>query len=495
MATMGNSLIATVLRKLQVNKGAPRVWMQGRLPARAGFLPGVKYSVEQPSAEDRRVVLKLDPAGTRVVSVKIDSHGEQPVIDVNCRRFLGVFEGMNAVRIVIRQGEIHILPDAVEVKKADRARRLEQALSSKTVSVASVSHGAGILSNALHVGLKQAGLHPHLVWANEIRDEVMEQAVSVNEAWDENTIALTMPIQQLAFADDYTLNRLPRPIILEGGLPCTAASLSGRAKKSLRMAEDDEEAGHLVAAFIALIAKVNPVLVLLENVVPYYRTASASILRTVLKELGYNVQELDIDGGEYAIESRPRRVLVAITEGVEFDLAAMLAPPKQTMRVVEILDPVPLDDPSWSTMDYLVKKEARDKEAGKGFAMQRIELTATKVGTLGKGYQKNRSTEPKLVHPHDPRLMRLFTPAEHARLKGVPPHLIDGIDSKTFAHEILGQSVTWPAFRQLGEHLGHALSRGIVKVQKVVEDVVVQIPVKPEPAAHDVENLPLFAVA
>lgn len=495
MATTGNSLIATVLRKLQVNKGAPRVWMQGKLPARAGFLPGVKYSVEQPSAEDRRVVLKLDPEGTRVVSVKVDSHGEQPVIDVNCKKFLSVFEGMNAVRVVIRKGEIHILPDAVEVKKADRVRRLEQALVSKTVSVASVSHGAGILSNALHVGLKQAGLHPHLVWANEIRDEVMEQAVSVNEAWDENTIALTMPIQHLAFADDYTLSRLPRPLILEGGLPCNAASLAGRAKKSLRIAEDDEEAGHLVAAFIALIAKLNPVLVILENVPAYYGTASASILRTVLKELGYNLQELDIDGGEYAIESRPRRVMVAITEGVEFDLAAMLAPPKMSMTVADILDPVPLDDPSWSKMGYLVDKEIRDKAAGKGFAMQRIELGATKVGTIGKGYQKNRSTEPKLVHPHDPTLMRLFTPAEHARLKGVPPHLIDGIESKTFAHEVLGQSVTWPAFRQLGEHLGHALCRGISHVKKVVEDVVVEMPVNPVPVAHNVENLPLFAVA
>jgi len=60
-------------------------------------------------------------------------------------------------------------------------------------------------------------------------------------------------------------------------------------------------------------------------------------------------------------------------------------------------------------------------------------------------------------HPENPALLRLFTPAEHARLKGIPERLIEGITSPTTAHAYLGQSVIWPAFRVLGEVIGKAL--------------------------------------
>lgn len=474
-------LVGTIARKLGFNKGAPRLWLEGILPARAGFTPGARYSVSTPDGENR-VVLKVDDHGIRLVSAKTKADRQLPVIDLNSKELLSRFEGMNAVRVVLMNGEIHILPDAVEVKKADRKKRLEAALEHKVVTVGSVSHGVGVLSNAMHSGLKAAGLDAKLVWACEIREEVAEQAAAANDAWDEDTIALAMPLQQLALADEFTLSRLQRPVILEGGLPCTAASLSGRAKKGLAKAEDDETAGHLIAPFIALIARVNPCVVLLENVLPYFNTASASILRTTLKELGYDVQEKELRGEDYAIEARPRRVLVAVTEGVEFDLEAMVAPARVQTTVGDILDPIGPDDPSWSTMQYLKDKEERDKAAGKGFAMNVVTPQSTRVGTLGTGYQKNRSTEPKLAHPTDPNLLRLFTVAEHARLKGIPDHLVAGVDSKTFGHELLGQSVIWPAFRQLGEHLGKALAGGI----------------KPRVMATPVEEVaiaPLFAAA
>jgi len=474
-------LIGTLVRKLGVNKGAPRLWLEGLFPSRAGFLPGKRYSVSAKDGENR-VVLKIDDTGVRLVSTKSKGDKELPVIDLNSKELLSRFEGMNAVRVVMMDGEIHILPDAIEVKKIDRKKRLEVALENKVITIGSVSHGVGVLSNAFHEGLKAVGLTPKLAWACEIREEVITQAAAANDAWDADTVALSMPLQQLALADEFTLSRLTRPVILEGGLPCTAASLSGRAKKGLKMAEDDEDAGHLIAAFIALIARVNPVVVTLENVLPYFNTASASILRTQLKELGYDVQEKEMRGEEYAIEARPRRVLVAVTEGVEFDLAAMVAPPREPQTVGSILDPIPADDPSWSTMQYLRDKEVRDKEAGKGFAMQIVGPDATRVGTLGTGYQKNRSTEVKLQHPTDPMLLRLFTPTEHARLKGVPASLIEGVESKTFAHELLGQSVIWPAFRQLGEHLGVALLKGLKATRQIAA-----------PATADAG--PLFAAA
>ena len=108
-------------------------------------------------------------------------------------------------------------------------------------------------------------------------------------------------------------------------------------------------------------------------------------------------------------------------------------------------------------MGYLKAKEARDIEAGKGFRMAVAQPGDAHVGTIGTGYQKNRSTEAKVPHPENPALLRLFTPAEHARLKGVPQRLIEGITSATSAHAYLGQSVIWPAFKALGEVIGKAL--------------------------------------
>lgn len=460
MASKASSLVGTIARKLGFNKGAPRLWLEGNLPLRAGFTPGARYTVSAPDGE-ARVVLKVDEQGIRLVSAKTRADREFPVIDLNSRELLARFEGMNAVRVVLMHGEIHILPDAVEVKKRDRIERLEAARESGVISVASVSHGMGVLSNAIHQGIQDAGLKAKLAWACEIEESYIEQAMSANDAWDSDTVAVAMPLQQLAFADEYTLGRLSHPVLLEGGLPCTAASVAGRSKKHLAMAEDDENAGHLVAAFIALIARVNPVAVMLENVKPYFSTASASILRTQLKELGYDVHERDIIGGEYAIENRLRHVLVAVTQGVSLDLEAMIAPPRAVTRIGEILEDVPLDDPSWSSMSYLVDKQVRDKAAGKGFAMQTVGPDDTSVGCLGTGYQKNRSTEAKVKHPNDPSLLRLFTPTEHARLKGIPQHLIAGVESKTRAHELLGQSVIWPAFRHLGLTLANAIRNGI----------------------------------
>jgi len=50
---------------------------------------------------------------------------------------------------------------------------------------------------------------------------------------------------------------------------------------------------------------------------------------------------------------------------------------------------------------------------------------------------------------------RLFSAAEHARIKGIPPALVAGLSEKK-AHEILGQSVVAPAFVGLGSLIAQA---------------------------------------
>jgi len=439
-------------------RGSPRLWLDGPMPERAGFAPGMRFSMAT-DANGQRVVLRIADDGDRTVSGKEKNGRHLPVIDINSAEALAVLRGYGKLRVIFLDREIHVLPDAVEVRKRHRTARLQAELAEGRITVGSVSHGAGIASHAIHEGLGNAGINSQLVFVVDIDADALDVAARNNPAWSKDTIAIGMPLQTLALADPWTLGKLPSPSLIEAGLPCTAASVAGRSKKGLAQAEDDGKAGHLVAAFIALIGRLNPATVVLENVKPYFNTASAAILRTQLRELGYDVHEKDLEGEDYAIEARPRRVLVAVTEGISLDFAAMVAPPRAEQRIGDIIEDVPEDDPSWSTMDYLKAKEVRDKAAGKGFAMAVVTANDTRVGTQGRGYQKNRSTEAKLAHPTKPGYMRLFTPLEHARLKGIPEYLIDGVDSNTTAHELLGQSVVFGAFRHLGEFLGEALNR------------------------------------
>lgn len=450
------TLFLAALRKLGSNRGIPRLYLDNPVQEQAGFVPGVTYTVEQ--YEDRQAIrIRLAEEGTRAVSKKERGGRTVPIIDLNSIKDLGIFDGLEQVRVLFGRGEIWVMPLAKEVRKRARERRLKEELAQGFVSKGSIAHGAGIMNNALHAGLKEAGVEARLKWAIELEDDSLEQASMDREAWRDDTVAVAMPMQDVAFADDYVRSHLRPVSLLSAGLPCTAASVAGRAKKKLATPEDDAKAGHLVMAFMALIARANPAIIVGENVVPWYSSTSAAMLRTQLRELGYSVQEVTLEGEDYAIEARVRKVLVAVTEGFAVDVEQLVAPPRHKQTIAEILEPVDLDAKCWSEMTYLVEKEKRDIAAGKGFRMAIASPGDTSIGTLGTGYAKVRSTEAKIPHPEREGLLRQLTPLEHARVKGVPERLIEGVSSATRAHAMLGQSVIWPAFRHLGEFLGSCL--------------------------------------
>lgn len=141
----------------------------------------------------------------------------------------------------------------------------------------------------------------------------------------------------------------------------------------------------------------------------------------------------------------------------EFPSSHPRVQPGHKPTVADILEDVPLDSPMWKSYDYLEAKQVRDSEAGKGFKRQLVTAQDTSYGTIGRGYQKARSTEPFLLHPTDPTLSRLFTPGEHAAGKGIPVSVIAGVAATT-AHEILGQSVIYPKFEAIGYAIGSFLT-------------------------------------
>lgn len=436
------------IKNIGQNRGRPRIWLQGSEVSRAGMRSGDAYSVH---VQGGSIVLRADPNGDRVVSAKPTRSEETlPIIDINSQELLSLFDGMDAIRMVQRDGEIYLSPIPTELRKKDRLRRLRAKLESgQPLTLGSMSHGGGILSHAVHEGLEEGGVESSLAWANEIRPELIEHASQHNPLWTADTIPIAAPMQEFAF-DQRAMTHLPQTDIAEAGWPCSGASKPGRAKRGTSMPEEHPEVGHLVVSGLMIIGRANPAIFLLENVVPYSNSASAAILRSQLRDLGYTVHETVLRGREFnALEDRERWCLVAVTEGLHFSWDMLQVPEKVDLRLSDVLDDIPLDDPIWSEMRGLKAKQERDLAAGKGFLMQIYDGDSQRVGTMRKGYARCGSTDPKLRHPTNPDLLRPFTEVEHSRLKQVPEELIEGL-SRTVAHEVLGQSVNYEPFRAVG---------------------------------------------
>lgn len=458
------------VRNITQNKGAPRLWLEGKAPEQVGFKPGARYDILV-DTESKRVSLKLIEAGYRTVSQKERNGKTIPVIDINSKLILQVFEGMNCVRVIMRTNEIHIIPEVVEVKKTERLNRLDAKIQSgQPLTIGSISHGGGILSHALHKGLGQAGFNTKLSFANDIRDDLLEQASLVNDAWSSDTVRVNAPMQSLVL-DSWMMSKLGFVDVLEMGIPCSGASVAGRSKNGTSMAEQHEEVGHLIAPAIQLIGQLNPVAVLLENVKPYQSTASMWILRHSLRDMGYQVHESVLDAGDFnELEHRERLCMVAVTAGIDFDFDALVKPAKVNRKLGEVLEHVPDDDKRWSTFDYLVKHQQKHAAKGNGFSMQLFDEQSDHINTITKGYAKIRSTDPKIRNARN-GLLRQLTLKEHARVKGIPEEIVSGMNL-TSGHEMLGQSVCYAPFVAVGELLGKSLRNKRLKVEKHQVDLM-----------------------
>lgn len=456
--------------KIGDHRGNPRLWLQGAAPLRSGFVPGSRYAVEAcPGGLIVRLIdgeQCLDAASQaptegrqhRRVSRKVYASGaEVPVLDVNSHEELSNLSGARVVRAIFGDGEVIITPLASEVRRLRRMRRLSNRIATGAeIETAGVAAGGGVLTAAVHDGLHEAGLSPHVAFFNEIREDLSEHALARNRALSADTVLLNLPLQEMAY-DDEVLRRVGEVDVLELGLPCSGASLAGRARRKTRHPEDHPDVGHLVASGINMVVKFNPVAAIFENVPQYATSASASILRNQLRDLGYDVHEREIMATDFGdLESRRRWVLVAMTRGIPFDINNLKAPASAHGHLCDVL--VPPDHPGaeWSEMRGLKDKEARDLAAGNHFRMQIFDYGDQHIGVLTKGMSRNRSTDPKIRHPDNPELLRVPTPLEHARFKGVDDGLVTGLPKKT-AHELLGQSVCTGGFKALARAIGEAL--------------------------------------
>lgn len=446
------------IHKIGLNRGVPRVWLEGMRLTNAGFMPACRYVLER---DESGLILRATPTGHRAVVRGKKGEREFPIIDLNSAELLKIFDGLENVKVTYEQGLIRLEPVASEKRMKDRIERFQQKMQTGTpLSVGSLAHGIGVMDDALRNGLQAGDIPTKLHFYNELRDELVEHVLTLRP--DDDAIALTGSMSEFGF-DRAVMERLGHVDILSAGLSCKGASVAGRAKNKLTHPEDHPEAGHLVLSFISILSYTNPLLILLENVESYQNTASMSLIRAQLNEFGYDLHEAVLNGRDFdAFEPRKRFVMVAVTRGMKFDFASIQYPIiRHDKKLSEIMDNVPADDPCWSEMTGLKEKEMRDIAAGKGFAMQIFNGTESEIKTLTAGLARNRSTDPKFSHPTNPKLLRIPTVSEHARAKGISLEMIKGVTSKTLGHEMLGQSVIYQKFVAVGRAIAAMLRSSI----------------------------------
>lgn len=465
------------VKNITENKGKPRIYLDGLQASRAEFVPGDKYEIVIEAS--RSVTLTVCKDGSRTVTGRMDKKTgakTTPVIDLNSDLILGMFEGMDAVRMIVKRGAIIFLPLASELAKKERLDRLAHKIATgEPILVGSLTHGVGILANALHNGMIKAGLNANLAFVNEIREDLLDHARVHNDAWNDNTIGIAAPMQEMV-QDEWLMSQLPKLDFLDMSLPCSGASRAGASKLKLEKMEDHEHVGHLVFAALVIISKAQPSVLLLENVQPYAKTASAEILRKQLKDMGYTVHEAVLNGRDAGcLEHRVRWCLVGTTQGLEFSFDQLFPAVTVVKTVGDILEDVALDAPCWSKNKGLKAKEARDIANGKGFRLPLVDSGSTQVPTLRKHYQKKGSCDVQVRHPTDPELSRLFTGREHLRLKGIDQALFGRV-SDAMMHQGAGQAVQPPVFEPIGERVGATMlaAKPYARTQRAAQDTVIE---------------------
>jgi DNA (cytosine-5)-methyltransferase 1 len=367
-------------------------------------------------------------------------------------------------------------------------RFLGKLKSKQPLEAGSLFHGGGILDKALHSGLEKAGVESFVKMAVELEGNFLDTSLRNNpELWKEDSFAINSDIREV----NMVAGSVPLLDLAAGGIPCVGASRAGASKNHLSCAEEHSTAGSLFVDFIEWIRASNPGAFVIENVPEYSKSASMMVIRSALTSLGYVLSEIILDGNEMgALEKRRRMCVVGLTPGIgnPFDFGQLTPMREKEARLQDILEDIPLDSDRWKSYSYLADKAERDLADGKGFARQLLDGTAKSCGTIGKDYNKGRSTEPFIRHPVNPELSRLLTPEEHAKVKTVPPAMIHGV-APTTQHQLLGQAVVYVAFEAVGYLIGltvQGLTKAVEAVSNVVEFVSPAIP-SPECFEEEVE--------
>ncbi len=429
--------------RLGEKKGVLRFWQEGLRLSDAGFEPG--QSIKTNSIPELSTLIIEAGLGGNTVSGRKNRYtgAITPIIDINNRKLEETFGDARLLRTSYYKGKLVVQAHSQEMNRITALDDFKTNLRAGALSMGSICVGGGVCSTAIKNGAALEGVRVESEWLIDIENKYLQSLLdNTSVASDETTII------EGAIGDVETENLSPVNV-LNISLPCTGFSKSGRAKNRLLNPESHKTAGTAIIKTLEIVEKLMPPVLWNENVESFASSASADLMAGRLKELGYYV-EVAVYGGEMGtLEDRKRSILVASHPSLSLSLESMVPLMSKESCLNDVLEPIPLDDPSWKPYDYLAEKEKRDIAEGKGFRRQLLTGEEDRCGVLGAGYAKARSTEPFIQHPENQSLSRLLTEVEHARVMKNSPSLVANM-SKKLAHEILGQSGSGALFTALG---------------------------------------------
>lgn len=447
------------------NKDRPRLWIEGVKLKAAGFERGGRFRAE---FKDGALCLIQDPNGDRTVSGKTRHNKDIPILDIAMKELEKHFGERARVRVVFTQGSIRVSLHHETAAQQNRETRFKENLSSGELTEASMFSGGGISTHAIHKAIEDYGHSSKLAWVVDAELKYLQSNYANNYAITDETVALIGRAEEIESA-------FYQPVdILSFSMPCSGFSVAGKSKH--RQAPEAHEGAAALFGTMNAIKASNPAVLISENVSEAQFSPAYVLLKTELMRLGYQIFERVMTAEDTgSIENRKRYWFVAISDGLahgfNFD---MLHPeahaPKK--RIADIFD-AHVPEESWAENQYLKDKAVRDAEAGKGFHRQLLSGEETSCGTIGRHYNKRRSTEPFVTREDGKE--RLLSPAEHARVKSAPEELVEGV-SATVAHEILGQSIdyrqAWLTMASIMAHFtGKAVAATATKVAQVASAV------------------------
>ena len=417
--------------KIGTNRKTPRLWIEGVKLSAAGFRRGERYDV---CLDGNVLTINRTAAGRRVVSGRDRNGTDIPIIDLEMRGLLHGFNPESRVRVLFSEGTISVTLHHEARAAVDREIAFRKALKDRCLTEASLFTGAGISTLAIHKAITDAGYTAAVKWVVDTELKYLQVGYANNLAITDDTCAIVGRAEEIESAFYTPIN------ILSFSMPCAGFSTAGKSKHKLTA--ETHDSGTAVFGVVTAIRPANPAVLISENVTEAQFAPAYLLLKAELERLGYAVFEKVLENTDTGtIEQRKRYWFIAISNGLASGFEYAISAPDSLSSHMTINDILESSVPEtlWSENQYLKDKAVRDRQAGKGFASRQL-LTGEErhCGTIGRHYNKRRSTEPFLVR--DDGRERLFTPVEHARLKSVPEEIVAGVPATT-AHEVLGQSI------------------------------------------------------
>lgn len=408
------------------HRGAPRIYLQGRWLAKAGFEPKAAYHA---SFERGRVVLELDPSGARTVSGK--QNNTVPVIDLNNQ---ALAETLSGDRLEVRAYERRIVIEPSYTTILVAGRELVD-------TEGSLFSGGGFLTQAAAA----LGFRPSFA---------VEVDPAYAEIYEANHPTATMFNGSVHEVPWEALHRF-RPLgLLTAGIPCEPYSLirtlnrGGQEKRDRSLPPEAHELGDMTFWLLRAVEATNPYGVVIEEVPQFLESASALVLQSVLRRLGYHVEGRILDPTEFGeITGRKRFVLVAHSGGSPKWPESVVS---HRRKLAEILDAEPHEWFDRTTKSWLYEHWDKQAAKGNGFPSQIVTADSTSVGTIKKRYFAQQGDNPVVAHPTKPGTHRWFTLSEVRRLHGIPDHYVLP-EAKTVAGEVIGQGVHVSLFQRIIE--------------------------------------------